>query len=78
MVYFLATCEINLGVYVIAGGDVVVPHCVFRDIPTLTYDLNSWAETPNSRAKVAALSKRLPLFEGYDNYEEQAFLPYVM
>lgn len=49
------------------GADVAVPRCVIAQELHRTYDLNSWAETPQSRAKVASLPKMLPLFEGYDS-----------
>ena len=49
-----------------AGADVAVPRCVIAAEPDKTYDLNSWAETPSSRKRVAKLNKMVPLFEGYD------------
>lgn len=41
---------------------------MFED-QTATYDLNSWKESPESRARVAKLPQNLPLFEGYDEEE---------
>ena len=52
--------------FALVGADVAVPHCVMHQDPSVTYDLNSWAETSQSRAKVAKLPESQPLFEGYD------------
>ena len=49
------------------GADIAVPHCVMTQDPSVTYDLNSWQETPHSRAKVAELPVAMPIFEGYDD-----------
>eukprot|EP00750_Incisomonas_marina_P002069 INCI1201.1.p1 GENE.INCI1201.1~~INCI1201.1.p1 ORF type:complete len:536 (+),score=92.35 INCI1201.1:81-1688(+) len=49
------------------GADVAVPHCVMTQDTSVTYDLNSWQETPESRARVAKLPAAMPIFEGYDD-----------
>ena len=49
-------------------GDVICPNVVVKKHNTVeTYDMNSWAETPESLAMKANLSSSRILYEGYDD-----------
>lgn len=49
-----------------SNKDLVVPNCIVEGSePPRTYDLNSWQETPESRAALKDVPAGEPLFEGY-------------